>query len=71
MRSSHFKLGRERYRQSLEHARHLASERDALLSSRSWRMTAPLRSLSLGVRRLIDGPELGQPIEMNAQAGLA
>jgi glycosyltransferase involved in cell wall biosynthesis len=32
--------------------RELAGERDVILSSRSWRLTAPLRSLSLGVRRL-------------------
>jgi len=33
----------------------LADERDALLASRSWRLTAPLRSLSLRARRLLVG----------------
>jgi glycosyltransferase involved in cell wall biosynthesis len=42
-----------RCRRLEEHASHLASERDAILSSRSWRMTGPLRTLSLGVRRLV------------------
>jgi glycosyltransferase involved in cell wall biosynthesis len=35
--------------------RRLEEERDAVLSSRSWRVTAPLRRLSRGLRRLI-GP---------------
>jgi glycosyltransferase involved in cell wall biosynthesis len=33
----------------------LADERDAVLASRSWRLTAPLRSLSLRARRLLVG----------------
>ena len=44
----------------IEHARHLASERHAILSSRSWRLTAPLRKLSLGIRRLIRRPQRSQ-----------
>jgi len=35
--------------------RELAGELDALLASRLWRLTAPLRSLSLGARRLLGG----------------
>jgi glycosyltransferase involved in cell wall biosynthesis len=38
----------------------LDEELDAVLSSRSWRMTAPLRKLSLRVRRLIGGPQRSQ-----------
>jgi hypothetical protein len=33
--------------------RRLADERDVILSSRSWRVTAPLRQLSLAARCLI------------------
>jgi len=33
--------------------RRLEQEREAILSSRSWRMTAPLRKLALGVRRVV------------------
>jgi hypothetical protein len=42
-----------RCRELEERICHLADERDVILSSRSWRVTAPLRQLSLGARRMI------------------
>ncbi len=38
-----------------------ADERDAVLSSWSWRVTAPLRTLSWAVRRLAGGLRQGPP----------
>jgi len=44
-----------------QHIRQLLGERDAVLSSRSWRVTAPLRTLALGLRGLAGRLRQGPP----------
>ena len=55
--------------------RRLEQERDAVLSSRSWRVTAPLRRLSRGLQRLIGSRQQSrseaESIPLNVQAGPA